>query len=230
MKSNEELEKYKRQAAEKAVEYVEDGMVLGLGTGSTVKYALLRLGERIKSESLDIVGIPTSSQTKELAEELKIPLSDLDEHSEIDITIDGADEVDPNFILIKGMGGALLREKIVAKSTAREIIVVDHTKMVNKLGTRSALPVEVLPFGFSQCKKFLESKGCTVVPRTKNSELVISDNGNYFLDCKFVEIDDPRSLEQEINNFPGVIDNGLFIDLTSMVIVASPNGIEVLFG
>jgi ribose 5-phosphate isomerase A len=229
MISKEELEKYKKQAAEKAVEYLEDGMAVGLGTGSTVKYALLKIGELIGANSLDIVGIPTSKQTENLANELKIPLTDLETHPDIDVTIDGADEVDPNFVLIKGMGGALLREKIVAKNTAKQIIIVDHSKMVKKLGTKSPLPVEVLPFGWSASYKFMQAKGCIVEPRKKESGLVSSDNGNYILDCKFEEVAEPGSLELEINNFPGIIENGLFVGLTDIVIVASPTSVDELF-
>ena len=229
MTSNEELERYKKEAAEKAVEYLDSGMVVGLGTGSTVKYALHKIGEMLSSGSLDIVGIPTSKQTESLARKLDIPLTDLEDHPVIDVTIDGADEVDPNFVLIKGMGGALLREKIVAKNTRKEIIIVDHTKMVKMLGTRSPLPVEVLPFGWTATYKFLLGHGCMVEPRKKDSALLVSDNGNYFMDCKFEKIDDPASLEMEINNFPGVVENGLFVGLTNVVIVASRNGIEELF-
>jgi ribose 5-phosphate isomerase A len=227
--SKDDLNKFKKEAAEKAVEMVEDGMVLGLGTGSTVRFALEKLGELIRTEKLDIVGIPTSLDTDALARKLEIPLTDLETHPKIDLTIDGADEVDPGFTLIKGLGGALLREKIVAKNSEKEIIIVDYTKMVQKLGTKSPLPVEVLPFGWTKAVEFLQGLDCVVTPRKNQNGIVVSDNNNYFLDCKFQAIEDPVSLEAKINNFPGVIENGLFIGLTTTVIIASPNGTEVLF-
>ena len=227
--TKEQQDDLKKEAAKSALEFVEDGMVLGLGTGSTVRFALYELAEKIKSEGLEIIGIPTSTDTEELAQELKIPLTDLKNHPEIDVTIDGADEVDPDFNLIKGMGGALLREKIVARNTKKEVIIVDYSKMVKKLGTKSPLPVEVLPFGWSSCAKIMEEFGCDVLLRRKNDEVSLSDNKNYFLDCKFKSIDDPEGLEYKINNIPGVIENGLFINLTHSVVVASPSGVEVLF-
>ncbi|UCH90231.1 MAG: ribose-5-phosphate isomerase RpiA [Thermoplasmata archaeon] len=226
--SKEEQDKFKMQAAHKAVEYVEDGMVVGLGTGSTVRFAIQRLADLMETEKMDIVGIPTSIETERLAKELKIPLTDLKTHPDIDLTIDGADEVDPSFTLIKGMGGALLREKIVAVNTKQQVIVIDYTKKVDILGTKSPLPVEVLPFGWASCERALKDLGCSVTLRTKNDKTVISDNNNYILDCKFKSIDNPEALESKINNIPGVIENGLFINLTSTVIVASPEGIEVL--
>ena len=226
--SGEDQSRLKMLAAKKAVEFVKDGMVLGLGTGSTVRFALEHLAKRIKAEKLDIIGIPTSLDTKKRADELQIPLTDLKSHPKIDVTIDGADEVDPSFNLIKGMGGALLLEKIVAKNTAREIIIVDVTKIVDKLGTKSPLPVEVLPFGWSSAEKLLNEFGCEVKLRTNESGIFTSDNGNYILDCKFNSIDDPEGLEMKINNIPGVMENGLFIELTSTVIVASEDEIKVL--
>ena len=226
--TKEQQDELKKEAARSALEFVEDRMVLGLGTGSTVRFLLYQLAEKIKSENLEIVGIPTSIETESLAKELNIPLTNLKDHPVIDVTVDGADEVDPNFNLIKGMGGALLREKIVAKNTKKEVIIVDYTKMVNKLGTKSPLPVEVLPFGWSSCARLLKEFGCEVSLRKKDNEIALSDNNNYFIDCKFDSIDDPQDLEMKINNIPGVIENGLFINLTESVIVASPSGVEVL--
>jgi ribose 5-phosphate isomerase A len=227
--SGENQNKLKKQAGLKALEFVEDGMVLGLGTGSTVRYALEGLADRIKTEKIEIVGIPTSIQTEKLASELKIPLTDLKAHPKIDLTIDGADEVDPKFNLIKGMGGALLREKIVAVNTAKQVIIVDQSKMVDRLGTRSPLPVEVLPFGWSSAEKALSKLDCSIELRRKDDEIVISDNNNYILDCRFKAIAKPDEMEAKINNIPGVIENGLFINLTSILVVATPDGIEVLF-
>jgi ribose 5-phosphate isomerase A len=203
-------------------------MVLGLGTGSTTRYAIEYIAEKMSGENLDIVGIPTSIDSKLLAKKLKIPLTNLKKHPNIDLTIDGADEVDPDFILIKGHGGALLREKIVAQNSKQEIIIVDHTKMVSKLGTKKALPVEVLPFGLPSCKKQLERFDCKVTVRKRKGTLIKSDNNNYFLDCKFQSINEPSMIESSINNIPGVIENGLFIKLATKVIVASPEGVKIL--
>jgi ribose 5-phosphate isomerase A len=227
--SKEEQDQLKKKAAGKAVEFVENGMVLGLGTGSTVRRLIEILADRMKIEKLDVVGIPTSLETERLAKELGIPLTDLETHPRIDLTIDGADEVDPSFNLIKGRGGALLREKIVAINSVKEIIIVDYQKMVQKLGTKSPLPVEVLQFGWSSSLKKLQELGCHAELRKEQNAIVKSDNGNYIIDCKFKVIDDPRGLETKINNIPGVIENGLFIGLTTEVIVASSTGVEVLF-
>jgi len=216
----------KQIAGERAAGYVEDGMVVGLGTGSTVKYALLKLGEMVR-DGLDIVGIPTSVATEKIAGEQGIKLTTIGEHPEIDLTIDGADEVSPGLDLIKGLGGALLREKIVASCSKKEIIIVDHGKVVDKLGTRAPLPVEVIRFGAPKCAAELGRLGCKpVVRKDKNdaSNTFITDEGNYILDCHFPGgMDDPYAVEREINNIPGVIENGLFLGMTSMVIVANPD-------
>ena len=214
----------KKSAAEKAIEYVEDEMTVGLGTGSTVRYALEKLGQMIK-DGLKIEGIPTSLRTKKLATEYGIPLIDLDEHAEIDLTIDGADEVDSDLNLIKGGGGALTREKIIAYHSKKVIIVVDDTKIVKGLGCDFFLPVEVTKFGWGATKKTLESLGCTSELRTIVGEVYITDNQNYIIDCDFGKIDDPKQLEKEINSIPGVVENGLFIDLVDEVIVGSRQGI-----
>lgn len=217
----------KKMAAEKAVEHVDNGMVVGLGTGSTVKHAIKKLGERINA-GLKIEGIPTSLRTKKLAIKLNIPLVDLNEYTEIDLTIDGADEVDSFLNLIKGGGGALTREKIIAYHSKKEIIVVDETKVVKKLGVDFPVPVEVTKFGWNATKKTLEELGCTAVLRTIMDEVYITDNSNYILDCDFGKINEPEALEKEINSIPGVIENGLFIDLADEVIVGSKQGIITL--
>ncbi|UCF13832.1 MAG: ribose-5-phosphate isomerase RpiA [Thermoplasmatales archaeon] len=217
----------KKMAAEKAVEHVDNGMVIGLGTGSTVKYAIKKLGERINA-GLKIEGIPTSLRTKKLAIKLNIPLVDLNEYTEIDLTIDGADEVDSFLNLIKGGGGALTREKIIAYHSKKEIIVVDETKVVKKLGVGFPVPVEVTKFGWNATKKNLEELGCKAELRTIMDEVYITDNSNYILDCDFGKINEPESLEKEINSIPGVIENGLFIDLVDEVIVGSKQGIITL--
>ncbi|RLF27915.1 MAG: ribose 5-phosphate isomerase A [Thermoplasmata archaeon] len=217
----------KKKAAEKAVEYVEDGMIVGLGTGSTVAYTIKKLGEKI-GEGLKITGIPTSMQTKKLAAEYGIPLADLNEYTEIDLTIDGADEVDSNLDLIKGGGGALTREKIVAYHSKKEIIVIDETKIVKGLGCDFPVPVEVIKYGWQNTKKAVEKLGCKAELRRIMDEVYITDNSNYILDCDFGRIEDPEQLEQEINNIPGVVENGLFIDLADEVIVGSRQGIMTL--
>lgn len=217
----------KKMAAEKAVEHVDNGMVIGLGTGSTVKYAIKKLGERVDT-GLKIEGIPTSLRTKKLATELNIPLVDLNDYTEIDLTIDGADEVDSFLNLIKGGGGALTREKIIAYHSKKEIIVVDETKVVKKLGVDFPVPVEVTKFGWNATKKTLEELGCTTELRTIMDEVYITDNSNYILDCDFGKINEPEALEKEINSIPGVIENGLFIDLADEIIVGSKQGIITL--
>ena len=214
-------------AGEKAVEFVEDGMILGLGTGSTVEYTIKKLGELVKN-GLKIKGIPTSMHTKTIAKQNNIPLTTLEENPEIDLTIDGADEVDSNLNLIKGGGGALTREKIVAFNSKREIIVIDDSKIVKALGIDFPLPVEVLHYGWNSTKTALESFGCIVELRKIVNEPYLTDNRNYILDCEFERIDDPAQLEIDINNIPGVVENGLFIGLVDEVIVGGKTGIMTL--
>ena len=235
-----EVEELKRLAGEKAVEYIEDGMIVGLGTGSTVEYSLRKLGSLVK-DGLDIKGIPTSMHTRRIAKEENIPLTTLEEHPEIDLTIDGADEVDSNLNLIKGGGGALTREKIIAYHSKKVIIVVDDSKVVKALGIDFSLPVEVLKFGWTASKKALEQFGwqparetleqqaCTVeLRKIMGDEPFITDNGNYILDCEFVRIDHPEELENAINSVPGVVENGLFIGLADEIIIGGKQGIMTL--
>ncbi len=217
----------KQIAGEKAAEYIEDGMVVGLGTGSTVYYTILKVGELVRS-GYSLVGIPTSRATEELARSLNIPLGTIDEYPRIDLTIDGADEVDPELNLIKGMGGALVREKIVAASSRKEIIVVDESKIVRQLGTRSPLPVEVVPFGARFVHDRLSVFGGRPELRLKDGIAFVTDNGNNILDTTFDHIADPRSLERSINNLPGVVENGLFLGMTDMVIIGRESGVEIL--
>lgn len=219
----------KRIAAEKAVEYIQSGQVIGLGTGSTVNYAIAKIGKLIREGALkDILAIPTSKQTEKLAKEEGIPLTTLEEHPVIDLTIDGADEVDPLLNLIKGLGGALLREKIVAKASKQEIIVVDDSKLVEALGTKAPLPVEVLPFAWKLLEKELAKLDCKPMLRLKDGERFLTDQGNYIFDCYFSSIKDPYALEQKLNDIPGAIEHGLFLDLADMVIVASAAGVKIL--
>jgi ribose 5-phosphate isomerase A len=217
----------KKLAAEKAVQYVEDGMILGLGTGSTVEYTLRYLGKMIR-DGLNIQGIPTSIHTKKIAKEENIPLTTFEENPEIDLTIDGADEVDSDLNLIKGGGGALTREKIVAYHSKRVIIVIDETKVVKALGIDFSLPVEVVRFGCYLTKKKIEEFKCNVELRKIMDDPYITDNSNYILDCEFDRIENPEHLEIDINNIPGVVENGLFIGLVDDVIVGSKQGIKTL--
>jgi ribose 5-phosphate isomerase A len=202
-------------------------MILGLGTGSTVKYALRKIGKMV-NEGFDIKGIPTSIKTRKIAEREKIPLTSLDKNPEIDITIDGADEVDSELRLIKGGGGALTREKIIAYHSKRLIIVIDETKVVKMLGIDFSLPVEVVKFGWGLTKNKLKEFDCKVELRTIMDNPFITDNSNYILDCEFDRIKDPEKLEIDINNIPGVVENGLFIGLADDIIVGSKQGIKTL--
>jgi len=233
-------EELKKLAGEKAAEQLEDGMIVGLGTGSTMEYTLRKIGKMIQ-DGLKIQGIPTSIHTKRIAKEENIPLTNLDEHPEIDITIDGADEVDSYLNIIKGGGGALTREKIIAFNSKKVIIVVDDSKVVKCLGIDFPLPVEVVKFGWQATKKALEKFGwqpaaqkldevaCTVeLRKVMEDEPFITDNGNYILDCDFQRIDNPEELENAINSVPGVVENGLFIGLADEVIVGGKQGILTL--
>jgi ribose 5-phosphate isomerase A len=215
----------KKAAAERAVEFVQNGMIVGLGTGSTANFAIEALGKRVK-EGLEITGVATSSGTEQLAKKFGVPLLPIDEVKLIDITIDGADEVDPSFNLIKGMGGALFREKVVAYASLEEIIIVDDSKLVDVLGIRTPLPVEVAPFGHTLTRTALEELGCQA--KLKGGEKQFkTDSGNLIYECKFERIDDPEFLEIEIHLIPGVIETGLFIDLATKVVVGQDDGTQV---
>ncbi len=209
-KKAEALTAAKRAAGYKAADMVQDGMVVGLGTGSTVYYMIERLAERIQNEGLKVAGIPTSHQTAIRARQAHIPLTTLDDNPVVDIAIDGADEVDPKLRLIKGRGAAHLREKCVAGAARQFIVVVDDAKVVKRLGTQ--VPVEVLPFALTPVISSLRALGCEPVIReaVKKDGPVITDNGNFVVDCKFKEIKDPENLESAIAAIPGVIESGLF--------------------
>jgi ribose 5-phosphate isomerase A len=224
------LATFKRQAGEYAVRYVHSNMRVGLGTGSTAIFAIRRIGELIASGELKgIVAFATSRASLEEAVRLKIPMMPEDLPEPIEVTIDGADEVDPQFNLIKGGGGALLREKLVAQNSAREIIVVDETKLSPKLGTRHALPVEVLPFGWRAQLRFVESLGAKVVVRqSPDGKEYRSDQGNMILDCEFGPIDDVHRLAGRLEGRAGILAHGLFLGLAQTVIVAGPTGVRIL--
>lgn len=213
----------KRLAAEQAVDYVHDNMVVGLGTGSTAYWAIRKLGLMVQS-GLNISAIATSVGSEELAKELGIKLVSFSDINEIDITIDGADEVDKDFNLIKGGGGALLREKIVATSSKEFIVVVDESKMVESLG-KFPLPVEIIKFGYEATIKKLESLGCEPHIRIADDKVYVTDNGNYIIDCNFGKINDPKELQNKISLIPGVVDSGLFVNAVSRVIVGHQNGL-----
>jgi len=222
--------KLKQDAAEFAVQFVESGMIVGLGTGSTAIFATRKIGELLRKGTLKYIsGFATSQATQNEAKQLRIPLIDVSLPLKIDITIDGADEVDPQFNLIKGGGGALFREKIVAQASDREIIVVDESKLSKCLGTLHVLPVEVSPFGWRSQLRHLESLGARPVIR-KNSDgsQYVTDSGNMILDCDFGPIPDPASLAAKLGARAGIIEHGLFIGITSDLIVAGVDGVRHL--
>lgn len=220
-------EMQKKLAGEKAAELVEDGMTVGLGTGSTVHFTTLALAGRIR-EGLDMVGIPTSKSTEKLAVTNGIKLSTLDEHPIIDITIDGADEISPKLDLIKGLGGALLREKVVAAASKRLVIVADESKFVKMLGSKSPVPVEVLPFAVSTVMRALEDICNEANLRTRDGMIYVTDNGNHIVDCRFGPIHRPTELESRINSIPGVIENGLFLGMAERAILGTADGVRVI--
>ncbi len=220
----------KKESAEYAVRYIESGMTVGLGTGSTAIFAIRHIGALLQSGQLkDIVGFATSRASWEAAVELKIPMMTEDLPRSLDVTIDGADEVDPRLNLIKGGGGALLREKLVAQATKREIIVVDESKLSSCLGTRHVLPIEVLPFGWRSQARFLESQGAKyTVRRTADGKEYLTDQGNLILDCDFGPIKDVEKLARELEGRAGIVEHGLFLNLTHIVVVAATSGIRQL--
>jgi ribose 5-phosphate isomerase A len=221
----------KRQAAETAVTFIESGMVVGLGTGSTAVHAVRAVGRLLKQGALqNIVAIPTSEATANEAESLRIPLVTFDTHPLIDITIDGADEVAPNLDVIKGLGGALLREKIVAAATRRFVIVADHTKRVTQLGSKAPVPVEVIPFAERPVADYLRALGARVEKRmdVAGERPFRTDENNIILDCYFGLIPHPLQLATAIRKKPGVVEHGLFLQMASDAILATPDGIEHL--
>ncbi len=222
----------KKKAGEFAADLIESGMRIGLGTGSTAIWAVRRIGERIKSGELtDIVAIPTSIRTQEEAESLGIPLGSFDEIDELDVTIDGADEVDGRLNVIKGGGGALLREKIVAQMTKRLVIIVDPSKQVSLLGQTWAVPIEVVHFGWESQKRFLEAEGATVeVRQDEEGNPYLTDGGNLILDANFGRIYNILALETKLQNRVGIVESGLFFEMVDDLIIASPDGIQHVQG
>ena len=219
-------ERNKELAARKAAEYDVAGMVVGLGTGSTADFAIRALGERVESEGLEVQCVPTSKSSADLGEKVGLDIQNLEDHPVVDLTIDGADEVAPNLDLIKGLGGALLREKIVAAASTREVIIVDPSKVVDRLGTRSPLPVEVVPFAWGLAQlRLMDICRRAELRRRDDGETFVTDNGNFILDCHFSDgMPDPAATERTINGIPGVVENGLFIGLTDIVVVGEDDG------
>ncbi|PIE81821.1 MAG: ribose 5-phosphate isomerase A [Chloroflexi bacterium] len=227
------IEELKREAGEKAAEYVVSGMVVGLGTGSTAVHAVRALGRMLANGRLqNVVGIPTSEETRREAERVGIPLTNFNETQVIDLTIDGADEIAPNFDLIKGLGSALLREKIVATASKEMIVVSDERKLVNKLGTRAPVPVEVIPFAQQPVAIYLQSLGARPVLRLDKEtgqKPVITDENNIILDCWFDGgLDNPLEMGQAMRSQPGVVEHGLFFNLATRAVVATSDGIQIL--
>jgi ribose 5-phosphate isomerase A len=222
-------DRLKRAAAERAIEFVENGMVLGLGTGSTAAFVVAQVAARV-AQGLAIVAIPTSEGTAAQARRLGIPLTSFTEHRRIDLAIDGADEVHRTTLdLIKGRGGALLREKIVAAASDRYIIVVDQEKLVDCLGEHAPVPVEVAQFGWQATAASLERLGTEPALRVALSgQPFVTDGGNFILDCRFGPIEDPQETERSINSIVGVIENGLFVGRSPTVVVASEAGVDIL--
>ncbi len=214
----------KRSAGEAAASFVESGMTVGLGTGSTAEHFLRRLGERIRGEGLLVRGVPTSRATEESASRLGIPLVSLDDVRSIDLTVDGADEIDGAFHMIKGGGGALLREKVVASLSRVEVIVVGPGKVVSRLGSTFALPVEVVPFALGPVRRALDRYG-TVVLRQRDGGPWVTDNGNWILDVRFAGgIESPPELESALDRIPGVVETGLFVGLAHRLVIGNDDG------
>lgn len=222
----QDLDSLKKAAALKAVEFVHDGMVVGLGTGSTAKHMIVALGDRVRA-GMKLRAVPTSQETAALAKQSGIMLIEADNRWEIDVAIDGADQVDPAFNLIKGGGGALLKEKIVAASAKQFIVLVDHTKRVPVLGGSFPLPIEVIPFGWGSTAREIEARTKSrVVLRERQGLPFKTEAGHLILDVHVERIDQPRDLEVALNQIPGVVETGLFVGRTTLLIVGAPDGVQ----
>jgi ribose 5-phosphate isomerase A len=227
-----QMDAQKRAAAARAVEFVRPGMRLGLGTGSTARHFVELLGERVRG-GLDVIAVPTSKATQADAARAGIPLTTLDTTPELDLTVDGADEIAPDLTLIKGGGGALLREKIVAAASARMIAIADESKWVRELG-RFPLPIEVVQFGIGATRKAIEAAAAAggaqpaIERRMKDGHVFVTDEGHCILDAAFGRIDDPKSLANRLVAIPGVVEHGLFIGMAQAVILAGPQGVRVI--
>ena len=227
------VEAQKRAAAARAVEFVRSGMRLGLGTGSTAKHFVELVGERVRA-GLDLVAVPTSEATRADAERVGIPLTTLDETPELDLTVDGADEIGPDLVLVEGGGGALLREKIVAVASTRMIVIADESKAVATLG-RFPLPIEVAPFGYGATEKAvhsaiagLQSPGPLSLRRAKDGHPFVTDGGHWIIDAALGRIDDPVAMARALAAVPGVMEHGLFVGIAQMAIVAGTDGVRIV--
>ena len=217
----------KRRAAERSLDYVEDGMVLGLGTGSTAAYLVRLLGERV-GDGLRVQGVPTSRATEALAAEFGVPLVGFDRVTRLDLTIDGGDEIGPNLDLIKGGGGALLREKIVASASDRYVIIADESKLVPRLGA-FALPVEVTPFALAVVTARLEAEGAApVLRRTAGGDPMVTDEGHHLLDCAYGAITDAPALARALTDIVSVVEHGLFVGMADVAVIGRADGVEVI--
>jgi ribose 5-phosphate isomerase A len=219
----------KQLAAEKAVTFLDDGMTIGLGTGSTAYWAIEKIGEKVKKEGWKVRGVATSIRSEEQALTLGIPIANFSSVRSIDVTIDGADEADDCLQLIKGGGGALLREKIVATNSRQLIVVADESKWVKTLG-KFPLPVEVVHFGWERTFEKLESLGCLAKRRMNGTEPYRTDNGNYIIDCAFEKIHDAPNLHESVNAITGVVDNGLFINIATKLVLGFNDGTTRILG
>lgn len=219
-------EEAKKRVCLEAVKHVKDGFIIGLGSGSTVAYAIQEVGKKIQQRKLQILGVPTSYQAMMLAVQCGIPITTLDEHSQLNMTIDGADQIDRQLNLIKGMGGALTREKIVASAAKQFVVVTDETKMTEKLGVNCAVPVELLPFALPTVASKMRTMGGKPVLREAKGKVgpVVTDNGNFILDVDFGPINAPKKLDSQMKSIPGVIETGLFIEMADIVYVGTHVG------
>ncbi|MGC8642316.1 MAG: ribose-5-phosphate isomerase RpiA [Isosphaeraceae bacterium] len=217
----------KIRAARAAAELVESGMLVGLGTGSTAVLMVRRLGERVEQDGLKIIAVPTSVATAELAHTLRIPLRELDDVSGLDMNLDGADEVDPHFRMVKGRGGALLREKIVACVASRRVTMITPDKRVNRLGVNAPIPIEVSNVGLRHTERRLQKLGArTTIRRKTDGSLTLTDGGNAIIDCHFDVIDDPEELDTRLQSVVGVLETGLFLGLCDLLVVGTADGVE----
>jgi len=216
----------KKIAGEKATEYIKDGMIIGLGSGSTVYWMLKRLGEMVE-QGMNVKGISSSIRTEGWSQEFGIPLTDFSEVQLLDLAIDGANEIDPQFNLLKGGGGSLVREKIINTNSAKLIIIADDSKLVSQLG-KVPLPVEILRFGWEVTEKKIAQLGCKPVLRSREGASFVSDNGNYIVDCEFEAIPNPEKLHHELKQIVGVVETGLFIGMTDIVILAGETEVKVV--
>ena len=222
------IDEAKKRAASEAVKHVNDGFTVGLGSGSTAAYAIKGIGRRIQREKLQILGVPTSHQALKLAVDSGIPITTLEEHPQLNLTIDGADQIDKELNLIKGMGGALTREKIVASATRQLVIVADETKMAEKLGKDQPLPIEVLPFAPQTVMLSIQKLGGIPILREGTGKVgpVVTDNGNFIIDADFGPIGNPKELNVQLKSIPGVIETGLFIGMADVVYVGKLAGVD----